>query len=245
MKKPDRRRPASLDLNNASSPRLGTLKKSLVSRRSGNYPSPGTPNYLQAGVAMQKGWSSERLPLQGNASRKHMSGALLPLNNGRTLPSKWEDAERWILSPVSGDGTTTASVPPAQRKPKSKSGPLGPPGVAYYSMYSPAVPMYEGGNVGNLTAASPFSAGVISVDGLTIRCGGHGRVLPTGTDPCMGRSASVHGCSELQSQSILPSQGIYGLCKPCLLDFDKMTVKLLCFRTKNLEDQMFHLIQED
>lgn len=185
------------------------MKKSSIStRRSNNFPSPGTPNYRQAGVAMHKGWSSERVPLHTNASRKHVGAALLPLNNGRTLPSKWEDAERWIFSPVSGDGTARSSLPPPQRRPKSKSGPLGPPGIAYHSLYSPAVPMLEGSNVGNFMAGSPFTAGIIPADGLTIRCSGHGAVPPTRTEPCMARSASVHGCSEMQSQLSIPSQGI-------------------------------------
>ncbi|XP_054799657.1 uncharacterized protein LOC129304055 [Prosopis cineraria] len=209
LKKADRRRPASLDLNNAtgSSPRLGTMKKSAVStRKSNNFPSPGTPNYRHAGMVMQKGWSSERVPLHTSATRKQVSASLLPLNNGRTLPSKWEDAERWIFSPVSGDGRGRCSLPPPQRRPKSKSGPLGPPGVAYHSLYSPAVPMLEGGNAGNFMAGSPFTAGVIRADGLTIHSSSHGGVLPTRADPCMARSASVHGCSEMQNQSSLSSQ---------------------------------------
>ncbi|XP_061344718.1 uncharacterized protein LOC133290619 [Gastrolobium bilobum] len=220
FKKHDRRRPASLDLNNAiatvSSPRLGVMKKSNISTRrsgsgsgsgSGTFPSPGTPNYRQAGVAMQKGWSSERVPLHTNAARKQVGAALLPLNNGRTLPSKWEDAERWILSPVSGDATGKASLPPPQRRPKSKSGPLGPPAVAYYSLYSPAGPLFDGGNAGNFMAASPFSAAVnISADGLTISSGGHDGLLPTRTDPWMARSVSVHGCSQMQSQSPMPAK---------------------------------------
>ncbi|KAL4307930.1 hypothetical protein HN51_042357 [Arachis hypogaea] len=210
--KHDRRRPASLDLNNGiatgSSPRLGAVKKSSVSSRrsgSGTFPSPGTPNYRQGGVAMQKGWCSERVPLHSSAARKQVGAALLPLSNGRTLPSKWEDAERWILSPVSGDGMGRV-LPQQQRRPKSKSGPLGPPGIAFYSMYSPSVPMFEGRNGGNFIAGSPFSAGVISADGLAVTSGGHAGVLPARTDPCMARSVSVHGCSEMQSQSSMPPQ---------------------------------------
>jgi len=228
LKKHDRRRPASLDLNNAvgngnvSSPRLGlgAMKKSTVcSRRSGsgsaNFPSPGTPNYLHAGAAMQKGWCSERVPLHTSAARKQVGAALLPFNNGRTLPSKWDDAERWILSPVSGDGTGRASLPAPQRRPKSKSGPLGPPGaaaVAYYSLYSPAVPLFDGGNSGSFMSASPFSAAVsvsAAADGLMASSGGSCGAVPTRTDPCMARSVSVHGCSQMQSQSSLPAQGCY------------------------------------
>ncbi|KAJ7966610.1 Remorin [Quillaja saponaria] len=205
--KTDWRRPASLDLNNAaSSPRLGTLKKSLISsRRSGTFASPGTPNYRQTSVAMQKGWSSERVPLHTNASRKQASSALLPFNNGRTLPSKWEDAERWILSPVSGDGTVRTALPQPLRRPKSKSGPLGPPGIAYHSLYSPAIPMFEGQNAGNFMASSPFSAGVVAADGLAVNSIGHSGLFPTWVEPCMARSISVHGCTEMQNQSSLCS----------------------------------------
>ncbi|KAG2663657.1 hypothetical protein I3843_16G044200 [Carya illinoinensis] len=204
----DRRRPASLDLNNvtaaySSSPRLATLKKSSVvaSRKCGMFPSPGTPNYRQASIGMQKGWSSERVPSHTSANRRHAANAaLLPFNNGRsTLPSKWEDAERWIFSPVSGDGVARPSFQPPQRRPKSKSGPLGQPGIAYYSMYSPATPMFYGGNV----AASPFSAGVIAADGLAIHSNGNAGV-PGGTEPFIARSVSVHGYSEMLSQSSLP-----------------------------------------
>ncbi|XP_042941072.1 uncharacterized protein LOC122275850 [Carya illinoinensis] len=111
-KKPDRRRPASLDLNNvtvaSSLPRLATMKKSsaVSSRKSGLLPSPRTPNYRQAGIGMQKGWSSERVPMQTSTNRRQPANvALLPFNNGRsTLPSKWEDEERWIFSSVPVDG---------------------------------------------------------------------------------------------------------------------------------------------
>lgn len=186
---------ALLDLNSASgsSPRLQTVKKSsLTSRRCGTatFPSPATPNYR---VAMHKGWSSERVPLHASATRKQV----LSFNNGKALPSKWEDAERWILSPVAGDGTGRASIHPTQRRPKSKSGPLGPAGVAYHSMYSPAAPVFEMGNGDSFMAGSPPFSG----DGLTICSRGHGGTVSTRTEPCMARSASVHGCSKMQSQS--------------------------------------------
>ncbi|KAK6130875.1 hypothetical protein DH2020_035393 [Rehmannia glutinosa] len=138
LKKTDRRRPASLDLNNSvnnavnsSSPRLIMNKQSATSRKTNTFPSPGTPNYRQTSVGIQKGWSSERIPLHTNANKRNANNntPLLPYNNGRTLPSKWEDAERWIFSPVSGDGAVRTSVQQTQRRPKSKSGPLGPPGL--------------------------------------------------------------------------------------------------------------------
>ncbi|CAK9177018.1 unnamed protein product [Ilex paraguariensis] len=211
LRRVDRQRPASLDFNNSiftatsSSPRFGIMKKSSVTtHRTGIFPSPGTPNYGLGNIGIQKGWSSERVPLHRNGNRRHVGSALVPFNNGKTLPSKWEDAERWIFSPVSGDGAFRPSYPQPQRQSKSKSGPLGPPGIAYCSLYSPAVPMLEGGNV---VADYPFSAGVMAVDGLTIQCGagpgGPGN-FPACIEACMARSVSVHGCSERLSLSSLP-----------------------------------------
>ncbi|PSS17254.1 Remorin, C-terminal protein isoform 1 [Actinidia chinensis var. chinensis] len=213
LKKSDRGRPASLDLNNHTtnatnaSPRFGVMKKGSGSTRQiGTFPSPGTPNYRHTSIGAQKGWSSERVSLHTNGNRKQVNAALLPFNNGRTLPSKWEDAERWIFSPVSGDGPVRPSLQQPQRRPKSKSGPLGPPGVAYYSLCSPILPMFEGGNLGNLMAGSPFSARVLGADGLSIRSGaGSGAgIYPAHLEPCMARSVSIHGCSELLSHSSLP-----------------------------------------
>lgn len=152
-----------------------------------------------------------------------MNAALLPFNNGRsTLPSKWEDAERWIFSPVSGDGGARPSVQPQQRRPKSKSGPLGPPGIAYYSLYSPAMPMFDAGNVDNFATRSPFSASVIVADGLGMRCSGNnGGGFAGRTEPCMARSVSVHGYSEMPSQSSLPgSQGTTRLAPLSLAFWD-------------------------
>ncbi|GFS30617.1 remorin family protein [Actinidia rufa] len=214
LKKPNRRRPASLDLNNhvtnvtTSSPQFGVTNKSFaMTQQPGTFRSPGTPNHRHASVGIQKGWSSERVPLHNNANLRHGSAALLPFNNGRTLPSKWEDAERWIFSTVTGDGIVKPSFQPPQRPPKSNSGSLGPPGIAYYSLHSPVLPMVEGGNAGNLMAASPFSAGVIAADGFSIRSGlssdGAG-IFPPRIEPCMARSVSVHGCSGLLTQSSLP-----------------------------------------
>ncbi|MED6194896.1 hypothetical protein PIB30_032806 [Stylosanthes scabra] len=111
-------------------------------------------------------------------------------NNGRGLPSKWEDAERWIMSPVDRDGVKGNLVSPHQRR-KSKSGPLGPPGVAYYSMYSPALPLFGGRHSTNFAAAPTPSSPPVA---------------PT-LEPTLLRSASVHGCSEMQSEpSAAPAQ---------------------------------------
>lgn len=230
LKKPDRRRPASLDLNNSvvngvissSSPRLAVMKKtSGLARKTSTFPSPGTPNYRHTSVGVQKGWSSERVPLHNNVNKRLVNTALLPYNNGKALPSKWEDAERWIFSPVSGgDGLGRHSVQQPQRRPKSKSGPLGPPGIAYHSLYSPAMPMLDGGNGENHIANSPFSAGLMVADTLSIRCGGYvaGANFPASLEPCMSRSISVHGCSELICQSSMPvHQGYMLISSFCLL----------------------------
>ncbi|XP_076938620.1 uncharacterized protein LOC143606882 [Bidens hawaiensis] len=88
----DRRRPASFDLNNqamnvtSSSPRLTSAMKISASARR-------TPYY-------QKGRSSERVPLNTNTNK---STLMVYNNNWKALSSKWEDAERWIVSPVAGD----------------------------------------------------------------------------------------------------------------------------------------------
>ncbi|GMI89704.1 hypothetical protein like AT1G45207 [Hibiscus trionum] len=205
LKNHHRRRQASLDLNNvsASSPRLGTMKKSSdATRKSGSVPSPVTPNYHHSGAGMQKGWSSEH---NNGGIRQGSAAAALPFKNGRTLPSKWEDAERWIFSPVSGDVGAKQSIAPPRRRPISKSGPLGRPST-YYSLYSPGMHMLDGGHAENFMAGSPFSAGVIAANGLSIHSRGHGGGFAARTKPCMGRSVSVHGCSEVVNRPSLSSQ---------------------------------------
>ncbi|XXG60951.1 hypothetical protein AAC387_Pa04g2734 [Persea americana] len=227
-KKYERQRQASLDLNNrlsdvtSSSPRFTAMKKATASSRgSGTFPSPGAPNYRHAngsGSGLQKGWSSERVPLPTNSGRRYANAIPFPFNGGRTLPSKWEDAEKWIFSPSAGDGVNrpTLNLPPPQRRPKSKSGPLGPPGMACYSSsFSPSMmmPVFDGGRVGNFMGSSPFSAGVLGADVLSGRAssgigcggGGGGEAYPARTEPSVARSVSVHGWSDLLIQSSLPS----------------------------------------
>ncbi|WZZ08123.1 hypothetical protein YC2023_094044 [Brassica napus] len=174
--------------NQRTTTSLDLSKKTSVStNKSSVFPSPGTPTYT-----MQKGWSSERVAL----GRSPPNAAFLPLYSGRTVPSKWEDAERWILSPLAREEAARTSFT-ASRRPKSKSGPLGPPGLAYYSLYSPAVPMVHGGNRGCLTSTSPFSARVLPHNGST--------AFPQKTDHCMARSVSIHGCS----QTLAPQDDIH------------------------------------
>ncbi|KAL4312691.1 hypothetical protein GQ457_01G010140 [Hibiscus cannabinus] len=210
LKNPDRRR-ASVDLNNVSapSPRLGTMKKNTVlTRKTGAFPTPVVPNHHhQSSAGMQKGWSSERVALHNNGGRRQGNVAgVLPFNNGKNLPSKWEDAERWIFSPVSGDaGVRQPNLHP-QRRPKSKSGPLGPPGIAYHSLYSPPTHMFDGGHTGNFMPVSPFSARVIAASGLTIHSRSRAGEFSIQTEPCMARSVSVHGCSRVVKPPLLRSQ---------------------------------------
>ncbi|CAK9167128.1 unnamed protein product [Ilex paraguariensis] len=151
------------------------MKKNSDSlHNSGTYTSPGTPEHGDNNVGgIQKGWQSERVPLQTNSSRRHISAAaLMPFNSGRALPSKWDDAERWITSPVSAFDVCKTSVVQPQKRPKSKSGPLGASGVAYFSNYSPAVPVLEGGRVSNLMVGSPFTNGVLVADNMSVHYGG-------------------------------------------------------------------------
>ncbi|MED6110549.1 hypothetical protein PIB30_044035 [Stylosanthes scabra] len=178
------------------------MKKSSVSSSSnnhliGSFPSPGAPNYRaeksMVMISSQKGWSSERVPKAStNTMRRHTMSGLTPFFNasGRTMPSKWDEAERWICSPpVPSSSSHSADVRHTssqahhyyhhhhQRRPKSISGPIvhnhghNPPQMAayYYNnsnhSYSPAsaVPIRQGSLVvRNLVVGSPFSTGVLA-----------------------------------------------------------------------------------
>ncbi|XP_051188063.1 uncharacterized protein [Lolium perenne] len=190
-----KQRPASLDFGSPGfngtpfSPgfvvgRAGFVSKGLLPSHvsSGVFPSPGTPSYPRrhrsSVLGYQKGWSSERVPLpsKGNNNRRYPATSMaFPFNNGRTLPSKWEDAERWIFSPNSTDALAKTSAVPHARRPKAKSGPLGPPGRlgGQYSSVSSSVSLFDSGRVGHLTANSPFLAGVLIPEHY---CGGKSNV---------------------------------------------------------------------
>ncbi|CAN8288652.1 unnamed protein product [Cochlearia groenlandica] len=200
------------NVTTSSSPRrLVTVDRTSVStNKSSVFPSPGTPTYLHTCSTMQKGWSSERVASRSNGVKSPQNTAFLPLynNSGRTVPSKWEDAERWILSPLAREGAARTSFGAShERRPKSKSGPLGPPGTVYHhSLYSPAVPMVRGGNMGFLNGISPFSAGVLPENNGCSR-GSSAAAFPQRNDHCMARSVSIHGCSEtLALPSLFPGQ---------------------------------------
>ncbi|KAL5557003.1 hypothetical protein UlMin_039239 [Ulmus minor] len=130
------------------------MRKRSASHDLGTFPSPGAPTYRGNGIGCQKGWTSERVPAPGAGAGRHIGSgpAAMMFNSGRTLPSKWEDAERWICSPISGYGIgkiSHSSQP--QKRPKSKSGPIDP-------KHSPAI---EGGSLKNFMVSSPFSTGVL------------------------------------------------------------------------------------
>lgn len=145
-------------------------KSSGSSQKLGSFLSPSAPNHRENKLGSQKGWSSERVLQPASSSHRHASVAgLTPINSGRTMPSKWDDAERWICSPISGYANNkSSSYAQLQRRPKSKSGPIVSPGAAYYSNYSPTIPLRQGLVVKNLMVGSPFSTGVLAPDALSV-----------------------------------------------------------------------------
>ncbi|KAK8969296.1 hypothetical protein KSP40_PGU005328 [Platanthera guangdongensis] len=182
------------------------MKKNLgTSFHSRSKALPGPANHPNGtgAVECQKGCSSERVTPPANNSRRYMgAGSYLPVNNGRILPSKWEDAEKWIFSPISTEGVVRPVPPVNHRRPKSKSGPLGPPG---FSPSSPIAPCLDSGRVGSFTGNSPFLAGVLVADHgfCDSRRGGivggeSTRSSSANAEPYILRSASIHGCSETQ-----------------------------------------------
>ena len=237
-RKDRKHRPASLDLgcpgvysSSTHSPgfSVGAMNKGLGvwphNRSSGVLTSPGTPNYSRRGTPVagyQQGWSSERVPLPSNGHVRHLgsSGMALPYNNARVLPSKWEDAERWIFSPNPNDALARNSVT-QPRRPKAKSGPLGPPGRfgALYSSVSSSTSLLDSSRVGGQAVHSPFLPGVLlpeHVSGDDIR----GASGEDSSNCSGGRSGPANGGhpavwstrdrrlleSSLQSQSLPTSQ---------------------------------------
>ncbi|KAL9241567.1 hypothetical protein vseg_015667 [Gypsophila vaccaria] len=115
---------------------------------SGTFPSPESPLCSEDGRAEgnPKGWYSERVPPQQSgyrARKEHVAAsALIPFSSGRAVPpSKWDDAERWISSPVSVGDSGPNLAQYSQRRAKSKSGPLGPPGPDSYGGYNTFSPV--------------------------------------------------------------------------------------------------------
>ncbi|XP_020873202.1 uncharacterized protein LOC9303040 isoform X2 [Arabidopsis lyrata subsp. lyrata] len=166
------------------------MRKTSVSSNSfGGFLSPGAPSY-----ADNKGWSSERVPHPSsttsnsvtNGGRRHIGSAsalTTPFYSGRAIPSKWEDAERWICSPVATypqvvcKNSSVSSQFSEQRRQKSKSGPIVPPTLPHPQPtssssaigcyhYSPRMMMrsMEAPPKGLMVAGSPFSTGVLEAD---------------------------------------------------------------------------------
>ncbi|KAK7263132.1 hypothetical protein RJT34_30717 [Clitoria ternatea] len=186
-------------------------KSSCSSQNMGSFPSPGAPYYRERSIIgrhNQKGWSSERVSKGSSSgssiSRRHtiMGGlSLTPLSGGRTMPSKWDEAERWICSPpVSAYGESRRRSSHGQleqnhhhqRRPKSISGPIVQPGVAaFYSNYSPVMPLRQGLVLRNLMVGSPFSTGVLAPLAVSVHHYDDATVF--GYD--------IHKCPELPSDS--------------------------------------------
>ncbi|KAL0726206.1 hypothetical protein Bca4012_022299 [Brassica carinata] len=152
-------------------------KTSLSSNSFGGFLSPGAaPSYSD-----NKGWSSERVPHPSSSStastptvnngpRRHIgsssSALTTPFYSGRAVPSKWEDAERWICSPVAAYPPVNPSVSSDQRRQKSKSGPIVPPTLPHPPPYSPRLTMRlpMEASKGLMVSGSPFSTGVLEAD---------------------------------------------------------------------------------
>ncbi|KAJ6795361.1 uncharacterized protein M6B38_224830 [Iris pallida] len=202
------------------------MKKSSAASAA-NLPGLGTPNYPQ------KGWSSERVPPPAAAAAASVRRYVLPFNNGKALPSKWEDAEKWIFSPADNNAGRH-SVPHSHlhhhhhhhRRPKSKSGPLAPPAYLLSSAAaSPSNPCFESGRARGFNAgSSPFLAGILAADRSSCGSassgvgvgggggggdggGGGGRSSSAHAEPYILRSASIHGWLDtmIGSSSSLPS----------------------------------------
>lgn len=155
---------------------------------------------------------------------------MTPFYSGRTMPSKWEDAERWICSPVLGYGVAKYSQCQPQRRPKSKSGPIVPPGIAYYSNYSPSMQVLDSGSVRNFIASSPFSTGVLMPNGSGVHYNGDG----IGGQAIVARSASGPGWLDLASECSSPSS--HGILNPlciCTLGFSFYRYWINWLRTKS------------
>ncbi|KAJ6398603.1 hypothetical protein OIU77_019398 [Salix suchowensis] len=170
------------------------MKQNLLSSHSlGAFPSPGAAKYQE-----NIGWSSERIPHPSSGSSRRHKSSLTPFYSGRALPSKWEDAERWICSPVLGYGVARSSQCHPLRRAKSKSGPINlPPGIGYYHSCSPSMGVLDGGTGRNCMENSPFSTGVLMPNGVGFHYSGGG----LGGQGHVERLASAFSRSDLASES--------------------------------------------
>ncbi|CAA6664332.1 unnamed protein product [Spirodela intermedia] len=168
-----------------------------------------------AAQAYQKGWSSERVPLPSGSSRRHVSSStFLPFKNGRAMPSKWEDAEKWIFNPISGDahGGSPFGFLPHYSRPKSKSGPLRTPvsGGSSYLPSSPQMRVSEEGSIRNFPASSPFLTGVLVADHSCYRSAGTRRVAVHGGEGIgVDREGRRRSYSSHADQGTVRSVGVH------------------------------------
>ncbi|KAJ6412994.1 hypothetical protein OIU84_005918 [Salix udensis] len=171
------------------------MKQNLLSSHSlGAFPSPGAAKHQE-----NIGWSSERIPHPSSGSSRRHKSSLTPFYSGRALPSKWEDAERWICSPVLGYGVARSSQCHPLRRAKSKSGPINlPPGIGYYHSCSPSMGVLDGGTGRNCMENSPFSTGVLMPNGVGFHYSGGGGL---GGQGHVERLASAFSRSDLASES--------------------------------------------
>lgn len=207
--------------NSNSASVMNKASSSSSSQNMGSFPSPGAPYYRNRTKSLEnnKGWSSERVTkaTSRSSSRRHtMTGlTFTPFSGGRTMPSKWDEAERWICSPISAssyaDNSRSSLHAQHQRRPKSISGPIvPPPGVAFYSNYSPAaVPLRQGFVVRNLMVGSPFSTGVLAPVAVSVHhYDSHDAVFGYDIDNGIQYSSPVfneHGVAVHSSMSTAPT----------------------------------------
>lgn len=198
--------------------RKGHDSQSSASGRVRTFPSPGTPSTSTP----SNSWSLERVSMAANSYRNGLlarHNTMYTKNIKSSLPSKWDDAEKWLCSPASGDNiaNTVHKNGEHSRKAKSKSGPLVAVGLAsparplYYSknrastiqaihQYSPRSAL-ENGPIGSGIRRSGSSAAVSdNLQGqnssensscLPLDCGD----TNFGVQTCIIRSASVDGWS--------------------------------------------------
>ncbi|KAG2242983.1 hypothetical protein Bca4012_015757 [Brassica carinata] len=165
------------------------MRKTSVSSSNsfGGFLSPGAPSYTDN----NKGWSSERVPHPSTTAginsvhRRRIGSAsalTTPFYSGRSIPSKWEDAERWICSPAvvtnNSPGVVVSSqFSSQQRRQKSKSGPIVPPPTHPRMMMMMKAPPQGNLKKGLMVVGSPFSTGVLEAERVfrgSVGGGGHG-----------------------------------------------------------------------
>lgn len=148
-------------------------------------------------VGVKTSETSPRVPTHRHSHGENVDSLFVSYGYGRNiLPSKWEDAEKWILSPVSVDGhgnvgAKNPTFPPYRRRPKSRSGPLGSPArIKLNAVSKSSSPL-----ISNSVENSPLITGIFMAD-----CGSCGAIGEDGTrsrsesqpDHCLVQEASAN-----------------------------------------------------